>query len=455
MKDDSMYEIQYNLMTNRPVGRLILSLAVPSTITILITHIYNLIDTYFVGKLGTSASGAVGIVFGVMAILQAFGFMYGQGAGNMMSRLLGAKEEERASQIVSVALFAAAVTGITISIIGVCLMKPILYGLGSTVTIFPFARAYGIWIFLAAPFILCSLVLNNLFRYQGRANMGLIGIGTGAILNMCLDPILMFACNLGITGAGISTAVSQFLGFIVLMILFQSHHSQQHFQLRQVRSFFKRIGDISITGLPALLRQGLGSVSTMLLNRQACLYGDSAVAAMSIVGRISFFIFAVGLGIAQGYQPMAGFNYGAKKYERVRKGFFFTLMGGELLLGLFAIAGMIFSQELIGIFRDDISVIEIGSSALIANCIGVFFLPLTVCTNVLLQSAGVKKGAAFTAIMRSGLFFIPLIIILPAVLGLQGIKFAQPVADFLACLSTLPFAIHFSRRHLKNSETDF
>lgn len=454
MKADSLYEIQYNLMTNRPVGRLILSLAIPSTITILITHIYNLIDTYFVGKLGTSASGAVGIVFGVMAILQAFGFMYGQGAGNMMSRLLGAKEEERASQIVSVALFAAAVTGITISIIGVCLMKPILYCLGSTVTIFPFARSYGIWIFLAAPFILCSLVLNNLFRYQGRANMGLIGIGTGAILNMCLDPILMFECNLGITGAGISTAVSQFLGFIVLMILFQSHHSQQHFQLRQVRSFFKRIGDISITGLPALLRQGLGSVSTMLLNRQASIYGDSAVAAMSIVGRISIFIFAVGLGIAQGYQPMAGFNYGAKKYERVRKGFLFTLIVGELVLGLFAFIGIEFSEGLIGFFCDDVGVIKIGSSALVMHCIGILFLPVSVCTNVLLQGVGENKGAAFTAIMRSGLFFIPLIIVLPKSWGMLGLKLSQPIADFIACFATLPFAIWFYCYKLKNFKPD-
>lgn len=244
MKGDSLYETQYDLMTGRPVGRLILSLAIPSTITILITHIYNLVDTYFVGRLGTSASGAVGIVFGVMAILQAFGFMYGQGAGNIVSHLLGAREEEQANQVSSIALFAAAVTGITISMIGVCLMRPILYGLGSTATIFPYARDYGIWVFLAAPFIMCSLVLNNLFRYQGRANMGLIGIGSGAVLNIMLDPILMFACGLGITGAGISTAVSQFLGFIVLLVLFQSHYSQQHFRFRDIRFFFKGIGDI-------------------------------------------------------------------------------------------------------------------------------------------------------------------------------------------------------------------
>ena len=451
-KDDSLYEDQYLKMMEMPVGRLILSLAIPSTLCILITHIYNLVDTFFVGQLGTSASGAVGIVFGIMSMLQAFGFMYGQGAGNLISRLLGCKEERKAAQIASAALFAAIITGIAISLMGISFTRPLLYALGSTNTIYPFAREYAVWIFIAAPFIICSFVLNNLFRYQGKANLGLIGIGTGAVLNMLLDPILIFDCNMGITGAGISTAVSQFIGFLILSILFQSSHSQLSFQLNGIRSMFQEFGKIVTTGLPALFRQSLGSVSTMLLNQQARVYGDPSIAAMSIVGRISFFIFAVGLGIAQGYQPMAGFNYGAQKYDRVKKGFRFTLIIGEVLLGILAAAGIVFSKELIGVFRNDADVIEIGSSALVIQCAGILFLPLTVCANVLFQSAGRNLEASFTAIMRSGLFFIPLIIILPEIWGMWGIKLAQPLGDVMACFATLPFIIHFYNQYLNKKK---
>ncbi len=452
LKDDSLYKNQYLKMIEMPVGRLILSLAIPSTFCILITHIYNLVDTFFVGQLGTSASGAVGIVFGIMAMLQAFGFMYGQGAGSLISRLLGCKEERKAKQIASIALFAAIVTGIAASIMGICFLRPLLYALGSTNTIYPFAAKYAIWIFIAAPFIICSFVLNNLFRYQGKANLGLIGIGTGAVLNMLLDPILMFKCNMGITGAGIATAFSQFIGFLVLSILFQSPYSQLSFQLNSIRHMFHDIQGIVTTGLPALFRQSLGSISTMLLNQQARVYGDPAVAAMSIVGRISVFIFAVGLGIAQGYQPMAGFNYGAQKYDRVKKGFRFTLMVGEVLLGILAIIGIVFSKELIGVFRNDIEVIEIGSSALVIQGAGILFLPLTVCANVLFQSAGRNLEASFTAIMRSGLFFIPLIIVLPEIWGMWGIKLAQPLADIMACIATLPFTICFYNHYLNQKK---
>lgn len=441
MEHKSHYGTQYKKMIEMPVSKLILLLAFPSTVSILITHLYNLVDTYFVGKLGTSASGSVGIVFGIMALLQAFGFMYGQGAGNIISRLLGANKEKEADVVASVAIFSAFLTGIIIAIFGLVFIKPILFLLGATDTIFPFGKDYAIWIFIAAPFIMCSLVINNLFRYQGKANIGVIGIITGALLNMILDPILMFRFDLDIMGAGISTAISQFIGFAVLAFLFQSKHSQQTFRFKHISSFSKEIKKITITGLPALFRQGASSISTMLLNREARIYGDSAVAAMSIVGRISFFIFAVGLGVAQGYQPTAGFNYGAKKYERVRAGFLFTLSAGELILGIFAVLGMIMSDNIVGVFQDDVEVIQIGSSALLMQCIGTFFIPLTVCTNVLFQSVEKNVEASIVSIMRSGLFFIPLILILPKRLGLLGVEIAQPIADFLAFSFTLPLSI--------------
>ena len=444
-----IYATQYDKMTEMPVGRLILMLGIPSTICILITHVYNIVDTYYVGKLGTSASGAVGIVFGIMAVLQAFGFMYGQGAGIIDSKLLGAKQKDRANEVASVALFSAFVTGIILSMAGYCFLDRIICFLGSTDTIYPFAEEYAVWIFLAAPFTLCSLTLNNLLRYQGKAYMGTVGIGAGTVLNIVLDPILMFRCGLGIDGAGIATAVSQCVSFTVLFVLFQSRRCQQNFHLREVCCFWREIREICAAGLPAFVGQILGVMSTMLLNREAMIYGDAAIAAMSIVGRISFFMFAVALGIAQGFQPVAGFSFGAQKYSRVRKGFLFTLTVCELLLGCFAAVGMLLSGDVIGVFRDDAEVVAIGSAALFIQCIGVLFLPLLSCTNVFLQSVGKNREASLVSAMRSGLFFMPLILILPRFWGLKGIEAAQPVADMLGFLVTLPMAIGLYRQLCK------
>lgn len=443
---------QFDKMTKAPVKKLILTLGFPSMICILITHIYNLADTFFVGRLGTSASGAVGIVFGIMAILQAFGFMYGQGSGIIVSRLLGAKAEREANMTASVALFSAFVTGLLISLIGICLVDKILFLFGSTKTIFPFAKAYAIWIFLAAPFIMCSLTLNNLFRYQGKALIGTVGIGSGALVNIVMDPIFMFSFNLGTMGAGISTAISQCISSIILFMFFQSDHCSQHFHMRHVACFRKQMKPIVTAGLPAFFGQVLGILSTMMLNREAKLYGDSAIAGMSIVGRITFLMFAVGLGIAQGFQPVAGFNYGAQKYDRVRKGFRFTLILCELLLGTLAMACMMESDRIIDVFCSDAEVIEVGSKALFLQCIGVLFAPLLTCTNVLLQSAGKYREASLVSSMRNGLFFLPLILVLPQHLGLLGIEIAQPIADLLAFLVTLPFAVCLYRQLLNEEK---
>lgn len=437
------YPTQYDKMTKMPVSKLILLLGLPSTISMLITNIYNMVDTFFVGKLGTSASGAVGIVFGIMAILQAFGFLFGHGAGSQVARRLGAHDEKAANTAASISVFCSFSTGLLLTISGLLFLTPILHLMGSTKTILPFARAYALCIFIAAPFIMSSFTMNNILRYEGKANLGLIGMGAGAILNMILDPILMFQFDLGILGAGISTAFSQIVGFIILIALFQSPKTQCTFSIKEIRSLPQEIAGILYNGLPSLVRQGMNSISTMLLNGQAALYGDAAVAAMSIVNRIAFFIFAVGLGIGQGFQPVAGFNYGAGKYKRVKDGYGFTLLLGELSLGIFAILGMCVSGHVIGVFRDDPAVIAIGSTALFIQCAAIFFHPFSVCTNMLLQSTGKGGQASFTALLKSGLFFIPLILLLPHFLGILGIQIAQPIADVLTFFANIPFAIHF------------
>lgn len=436
-----------NKMLSMPVSRLIILLGIPSTLTMLITNIYNMADTYFVGQIGTSASGAVGIVFGVMAILQAIGFLFGHGAGSIISRLLGGGDDKRADRVSSISLFCAFTGGLAVSVLGFSFMKPMMYFMGSTKTIYPYAVQYASCILVSAPFIVASFAMNNILRYQGSASLGLVGIGTGAVLNIILDPILMFKFDMGILGAGLATAFSQIVGFFVLLVLFQSKKTRCTFRFSHIKYLKEEIDSIAYTGLPSLVRQGMASISTMLLNREAAICGgDAAVAAMSIVGRITMFIFSVGLGIGQGFQPVAGFNYGAKRFDRVRKGYRFTLITGEVFLGSIALVAILVSGKVVGIFRDDAMVIEIGSMALLYQCIAIFFMPVSVCTNMLLQSTGKNGQASFTALLKNGLCFIPLILILPRLLGVLGIQLSQPVADVLSSLISIPFAVNFFKK---------
>lgn len=435
---------QYIKMTETPVAKLILMLGIPTTISMLVTSIYNMADTYFVGQIGTSASGAVGVVFGLMAIIQAFGFMFGHGAGSIVSRSLGAKDAERASQIASTSFVCAGISGIGISVLGISFLDPLMRLLGSTDTILPYARTYAFYILLAAPFMASSCVLNNVLRYEGRAAVAMVGLVSGGLLNIFGDWILVSKIDMGVRGAGLATAISQTISFGILLFMFMNGKTESKLQLRRVAKM--KLEDVMLickTGFPSMIRQGLSSISTMVLNGQAGVYGDAAVAAMSIVNRVCFFAFSVGLGIGQGFQPVSAYNYGAKKYERVRRGFLATWGMGEIFLGAFAIIGFLNAEFLVGLFRDDPEVIAIGTVALSAQMISLFFQPLSVCANMMFQSVGKNVVATFLAMLRSGLFLIPTLLILSTVLGLTGIEIAQTVADILTFMVSVPFVISF------------
>jgi putative MATE family efflux protein len=405
-------DAQYQKMTETPVPQLIVQLGIPTTISMLVTNIYNMADTYFVGKLGTSASGAVGVVFGLMAIIQAFGFMFGHGAGSIISRRLGARDQESASRFASTSFASGLLAGAVILVLGLSFLEPLVRLLGSTDTILPYAKTYAFFILLAAPFMACSCVLNNILRYEGRAAFAMIGLTSGSILNIFGDWFLMRFIGMGIEGAGIATALSQTVSFFLLFYMFLSGRTQSKLSFRYVTKDFSEVVLICQTGFPSLVRQGLSSISTMLLNGQAGVYGDAAVAAMSIVNRICVFVFSVALGIGQGFQPVSAFNYGAKKYDRVRQGFFFTLLVGEVLLGSAAVIGSFFTGDLITFFRDDPDVIVIGQMALRAQLIALFFQPFSVCSNMMFQSIGKNGIATFLSMLRNGLYFIPVLLVL-------------------------------------------
>lgn len=434
---------QYIKMTRTPIPKLIIGLGIPTTISMLITNIYNMADTYFVSKLGTSASGAVGIVFAIMAVLQAFGFMFGHGAGSIISRKLGQRDTESASRFASTSFFLAFFVGLIIAIFGISFLSPFMRLLGSTETILPYARQYGLWILLSAPFITSSCVLNNILRYEGRAAYAMIGLTAGGVLNMIGDPIFMFGLKMGVVGAGVSTALSQLISFLILLYMFLSEKKENKLSVHLITKNKYEIFEIISVGLPSMVRQGLGSISAMLLNSQAAVYGDAAVAAMSIVNRIVMFIFSVGLGLGQGFQPVAAFNYGAARYSRVKKGFWFTTCAGEIMLGISAFILILVSDKVVGAFRNDPEVIEIGTFALKCQCIACFFQPVSVCTNMMFQSTGKSKQAIILATLRSGLCFIPLILILPHLFGITGIQTAQAIADIITFCISLPFMFSF------------
>lgn len=436
---------QYEKMTQTPIPALIMQLSVPTIISMLITNIYNMADTAFVGQLGNSASGAVGVVFGFMSIIQAIGFMFGQGSGSILSRLLGKRNEEEASIIASVGFFSSLFMGFVIAVVSFIFLDPLVMLLGSTDTIAPYAKTYISYILMAAPFMTSSLVMNNILRYEGKALLGMVGMMTGALLNILCDPILMFRMNMGIAGAGLSTALSQVVSFLVLLAMFLSGKTQSQLSIRRALLRPLEIFNIMATGLPSLLRQGLTSLATVFLNEKSAIYGDEAVAAMSIVSRIVFFTFSVALGIGQGYQPVCGFNYGAKKYSRVRRGYWFTFALGEAVMALEALIVLLASGSVIAVFRNDPAVIEIGTRALRLQSFSLLFVPLCMVTEMLFQSTGQKLRASVLSSLRSGVFFIPALFILVKLRGLHGIEEAQPLAFILSFIPALILMLLYFR----------
>ncbi|MBO4669243.1 MAG: MATE family efflux transporter [Lachnospiraceae bacterium] len=447
-------EAQYRKMTEMPVGPLVIRLGIPTTLSMLVTTVYNLADNYFVGKLNnTSASGAIGVVFGLMAILQAFGFMFGHGAGSIIARSLGKRDKESATRFASTGFFCCFATGIVLMALGLCFLTPLMRLLGSSETILPYAKEYTRYILLAAPFLTTSCVLNNILRYEGRANLAMIGLMSGGILNIFLDWLFTLKMGLGVTGAGIATGVSQTVGFLLLLSMFLRKKTETVIDLKYVTKDIGDVYKICATGFPSMLRQGLSSVSTMVLNNLAASYSDAAVAAIAIVNRISFTAFAVALGIGQGFQPVSAFNYGAKKYSRVKKAFFVTMIMGEVFLIMMAIIGWTFSEDLVYRFQKDPEVIRIGTKALRFFVWALLFQPLTVFANMLFQSIGENRIASFLSGLRSGVILIPVLLLLEWQLGLLGIQIAQPVSDVISFLIALPFTVHFLRNLPADGET--
>ena len=431
------YEEKYKMMTETPVNRLIPRLAVPTIISMLTTSIYNMADTFFVSQLSTSASGAVGVNFSLMAMIQAIGFTLGMGSGNYMSRMLGAKEQGRAQNACSTAVYTAFVLGLVLAVFGISNIDWLVQALGATQTIAPYAKDYGRYILLAAPYMTVSFVFNNHLRSQGNAALSMIGITTGGILNVIFDTVLLFGLDMGISGAAIATIFSQFVSFTILLTLVIRSKNV----LKPLPHYFTFQGwvykEILAAGMPTLGRQGLASAASVLLNVAASGFGDAAVAAMSIVTRIMMFINSALIGFGQGFQPVCGFNFGAGRYDRVLEAYFFCRRVAFVFLLTMGVIMFAISTPMMHLFRkDDVEVIRIGSVALKMQCCLLPFQSYVIMGNMLAQSIGYSFRATLTAVSKQGLFFVPAILILPRLFGVTGLELAQPVADALTFMLT-------------------
>jgi putative MATE family efflux protein len=428
-------EEKYKQMIETPINRLIPTLAVPTIISMLVTSIYNMADTFFVSQIGTSASGAVGVIFSAMAMIQAVGFTLGMGSGNNISRALGNREEDKAGEFAATAFFTAGMIGVLFWIFGTAFSKQMVYFLGATKTIAPYAQDYARYILIAAPFMMCSFVMNNILRAQGNATLAAVGITTGGILNMILDPILIFGFGMGISGAAIATMVSQMISFGILFYQCNFRGDCIRIQASNFHLKLKIYGQILHAGLPSFCRQGLASIAAVVLNFAAGPYGDAAIAAMSIVTRFMMFINSSLIGFGQGFQPVCGFNFGAARYDRVLEAYWFCVKVAVVMLTVFGTVAFIFSRPIITAFRrEDLQVIEIGTLALRLQLLTMPIQAWVIMVNMLTQSIGYGFRASLVAMGRQGLFLIPALLIFPGIFGVLGVQMAQPLADVFTFL---------------------
>ena len=448
-------DAHYIKRTKTPVSRLVVILAIPAIISMLITNIYNIADTYFVGKLGISQQGACSVLFTLQTIIQAIAFMLGHGSGAYVSKHLADKNINKASKYVSTAFFVGVGLSSLLMIFGLLFLEDFLYFLGSTDTILPYAKDYGFWVLLSCPFLVGSLVLNNNLRYEGKAFYAMFGLVSGGLLNILGDYLLINKFGLGVYGAGLSTAISQLISFTILLIVYIKM-AQSKISLKYISVDAKEYLEIFKVGLPSLLRQGLASISNGLLINLVNQYEDVAVSSIGNINRYSSLVMCVGLGVGQGFQPVASFNYQAKEYERVRKSLLFTLGFGFIFVTTLAITGFVLAEPIANFLQEDPLAIPIATKGIRIASIGVVFLSISVPVNMLYQSIRKSTIASFLSLLRSGLTFIPVLLLLSYFFQLNGILWAQAVSDILSAIICAPFIFHFlistKKKELKYKE---
>ena len=436
-----------DFMLSKPISKVVSKMAVPTVISMLVMSIYSLADMFFVSKLGTDASAAVGIVFSILTMIQAVGFMLGIGAGSLISRSLGAGNSEEKDSIASVAFFASIIGGFFVLILGILFKTEVMQFLGATSTILPYAKDFSHYILIASPIMCASFVLNILLRTQGKPHLSMIGLAVGGVLNIILDPIFIFGLKMGIGGAAVATLISQSVSFLILLFIYLRGQNFARIKISlAIKGFSSWFGKICGSGGSSLLRQGLVVIANVLLNIHASTFGVAAVAGISITSRIFMVVISILFGLGQGFQPVAGFCFGAKRYDRVKSAYVFTLTTSTIILSIFAVVFFNYASYLVKIFQRDVDVVKIGTDAIRFFALSLPLLPLSVITNMLFQASGKNKEGMFLSSCRQGIFFIPLVFILPRIFGLTGLELCQPIANTLSALISIPFLIGYFKQ---------
>ena len=450
-------EDKYNEMTTKPVKVLVCKMAVPTIIAMVTTALYNVVDAAFIGHLntqGTEGTAGVGISFAYMTFIQALGFFFGHGSGNHISRALGAKDVSSASVMATVGFVTPFLLGIMAALCFLPNLSWLSRLLGAPESVVTQTNDYLRYIVLATPFMMSALTLNNQLRLQGNAHFGMVGIVSGAILNIALDPLFIFTFDMGVSGASLATAISQVFAWGLLLYGTFKPESV-HIRLRDFKPSWKVYYEIFRGGLPSFFRQVFNCAAAISLNYCACRYAApgqdaSAVAAFAVVTRIMMFAFSVVLGFSQGFQPVCGYNYGAKLYGRVRASWLFASCVGTAFLLIISLVGILFAPQIVALFRsEDPALIEIGAETLRWQCAAFPLVALFTTTGMLFQNIRMTGPATLLSICRNGLFFLPALLLLPLWLGLQGVQMAQAVADVLTFLLCIPYAVWINRK-LKN-----
>ena len=437
--DNIQQQKKYEMMTTQPVSRLVSKMAVPSMVSMMISAIYNMVDTMWVGRISTQATAGVGVVFSYMTIIQAFALFFGMGSANYISRALGAKETDKASAMAATGFFSAFIAGIVIALLVLVFMRPFLFFLGATETVLPESINYLMFILPGTPFIMTSFTMNNQMRLQGNALISMIGISTGAVLNMILDPLFIFGLHMGVRGASLATSLSQLTGFLILLKL-TGYRGGIRIRLKNFKPKWWHYKEIIAGGLPSIGRSGLSAVAAIALNRVARGYGDAALAAFSVVSRAMMVANSALIGFGQGFQPVCGFNYGAGKFDRVRAGFRFSTVVASVYCSVLALAGAVFAPAIVAAFRNDPEVIAYGTQVLRRMCISFPLMGYVTITNMYLQNIRKTVPATLISSARQGIIFIPMLYILNSLFALRGAMCTQPVSDILTFLLALAWA---------------
>lgn len=441
---------KYLEMTTTPVERLVLRLSIPTIISMMVTSLYNVVDAAFVGSLSTEATAAIGVGFAYQTFIQAIGFFFGHGSGNHISRALGARNKEDASLFAAVGFFSPFLLGIVSAVVGLAFLPQLSVLLGATPDVVPLTCDYLRYLLIASPFMMSALTMNNQLRLQGNARLGMIGLVSGAILNIALDPLLIFTFDMGVSGASLATAISQLCCWCLLLWgIFRP--DSVHIRLHNFHPSWYCYREILAGGLPSLCRQACNCLAAIFLNHAAARfaapgYEASCIGAFAVVSRTMMFSFSFILGFVQGFQPVCGYNYGARLYGRVRRSFVFAMQGSTVMLMVMAAIGYTLAPEIVAIFRDeDPELIRIGANALRWQCVAFPFIGIPTATNMLFQNIRMPIRSTLISIGRQGLFFIPTILILPRLTGLTGVEMTQAIADILTCILSLPFTIWILR----------